>query len=117
MIYPYECPCGKKFEVVKSLDELERIEPCPECQKEAKRVLAGGYFYGTKVEDAEYDPAFGCVVNNSKHRARLAKERGWEEVGNTDMNKWYADKQKEKEKETQRYYDEVTTDRIVRGSE
>jgi len=115
MIYPYQCSCGKEFEVVKSLDDIDRVEPCPKCLAEAKRVIAGGYFYGEKVEDAVWDPAFGCVVKDSNHRKRLAKERGWEEVGNTDMNKWHADKQAEKQKETERYYDDVTTDRIVLG--
>lgn len=115
MNYPYECDCGFKADVMKPLSEIDRAEYCIHCGSQMERKIGRSNFYGASVEDAAFDPVFGCVIKDSKHRKALAKERGWEEVGNTDMNKWYDEKQKEKQKETEHYYDEVTTDRIVRG--
>ena len=115
--YPYECKCGYKTDVSKSLSDIDRPENCIHCGSQMDRKIGRSNFYGQGVEDAVFDPVFGCVIENSKHRRALAKEKGWEEVGNTDMNKWYDEKQREKQKETERYYDEVTTDRIVRGKQ
>lgn len=113
--YPYECKCGHKIDISKSLRDIDKSEYCIHCGEQMDRKIGRSNFYGQGVEDAAFDPVFGCVIKNSKHRRALAKANGWEEVGNTDMNKWHDEKQAEKQKETERYYDDVTTDRIVRG--
>ena len=38
-IYEYECECGHKFELKKSITD-ESPTPCPECQKHAKRLIS-----------------------------------------------------------------------------
>ena len=118
MIYPYKCSCcGNKFDVIKAISDFDREESCPGCHTVAQRYIAStGSFYGAGVEDAVYCPGLGCIVNNSQHRAKIAKERGLVEIGNEDTNKWYDNAQKDKESEIQRFYDDVGTDRIVLGS-
>jgi hypothetical protein len=59
-----------------------RLENCPDCGNILTRVYSFTHFIGAKVENREYNPALGCVVNNSKHRAEIAKRRGLIEVGN-----------------------------------
>ena len=45
-------------------------------------MSANIYVIGAKVENAEYNPAFGQVVKNKNHRNELAKQRGLIEIGN-----------------------------------
>ncbi len=101
MIYPYRCDCGKEFKVAKSSKIIDRVEVCPDCGHnctKANRYLSRGSFYGAAVEDAEYNPAFGKVIRNGKHRAAEAKARGMEEVGNSDLTAYYNSVDKDKEK-------------------
>lgn len=39
-LYDMECPCGNIFEVIAKVDE--DVLPCPECGKDAKRILSPG---------------------------------------------------------------------------
>lgn len=71
------------------MSDLDRVETCS-CGKIAKRVIADrGWFYGEKVEDAEYCPVVGQVVRSSAHRRQIARDRGWEEVGNDCPDRWH----------------------------
>jgi len=107
MIYPYHCECGHDFEVYKPVGDIENQEMCPKCNAVAMRVIARkGHFYGAKVEDAEYCPAMGCVVKNQKHRRQLARDRGMVEVGN-DSGEYFKRMERDKQKETEKFYDEV----------
>lgn len=108
MNYCYECECGEEFEVVKSVRYIDTPEHCPACDKVATRVMSSSVFFiGAKVEDAEYNPAFGQVVKNKKHRDELAKARGWIEVGNDDVNKTSEAYAKEREVKRRKAYDNV----------
>jgi putative FmdB family regulatory protein len=85
MIYEYRCvPCGTRFDVIKSVAEIDRPEACEECGGQAQRhfVPSVVYFSGTKVEDAEYNPALGCITKGKRHREEVAKRQGLVEVGN-----------------------------------
>lgn len=85
MVYSYECPaCSGEFDVVKSISEVDRAESCAKCNVTAKRIFksANIRFSGTKVEHAEYNPAFGKVIRNKRERRYEAEKRGMVEVGN-----------------------------------
>lgn len=85
MTYEYRClSCETSFDVLKSVAEIDRAESCPSCQGATARQFVPSkiYFSGTKVTHAEYNPAFGCVVNNKRHKDRLCKEKGMVEIGN-----------------------------------
>ena len=106
--YPYKCDCGHEFDVYKKMADIDRIEKCEKCEADLpkkNRMIVGGMFYGAKVEDAEYCPAMGQVVKNSKHRAKLAKERGLIEVGSEDPNKIHDSFEKERQKKSDESYD------------
>ena len=93
MIYPYRCNCGKEFEVIKSSKIIDRVEKCPHCGHNCtkeNRFISRTHFYGASDWDnAEWNPAFGKVIRNKKHRDAEAKRLGLEEVGNTDLSKYH----------------------------
>lgn len=83
MKYSYHCvKCGSDHDIDKDMDFATREEICPDCSITMDRVYKPMMIMKTGVQHAEYNPAFGCVVKNSKHRAELAKQRGMIEVGN-----------------------------------
>lgn len=111
MYYPYRCPeCEHQFDIAKPLAAIDLDEICPECDtvcSKENRIVAGGYFYGEKVEDSVYDPVFGCVINNSSHRRRLAKERNWEEIGNENPDKMHDNLERERNEKLEARYDKI----------
>ena len=120
MYYPYRCPeCKNQFDIAKAYSSIDLDEVCPECDhlcSKKNRILAPGQFYGEKVEDAIYDPVFGCIINNSAHRHRLAKERNWEEVGNENPNKMYDNLERQRNEKVEATYDKIfDTSITVRG--
>lgn len=110
--YVYRCPedhCHAQFDVVKAMADIDNIEVCPACgafASSACRQLTRTHFYGAKVEDAVFDPAFGKVIRDSKHRQAEAKARGYIELGNEPVEKvhQYFDKKRE-ETAAQRWAD------------
>ena len=108
MIYPYECECGFKTDIIKSVRDIDNSEKCPKCDTIMSRKIAGGNgFLYAEVEDAEYNPGLGCVVKNKKHRAEIAKQRGLVEVGNEDMNKIMKRQDVERERKISTSYDGI----------
>ena len=83
-IYEYFCePCSKQYDVIKSIKVYDKKDPCPECGKVGYRILSANIqFLGSKVEDAEYNPAFGTIVKSKRHRDELAKQKNMVEIGN-----------------------------------
>lgn len=108
MIYEYECSssaCGERFDVVKPLRDYQTPEKCPKCQKPADRRFSRLQIMGASVEDAEFNPALGCVVKNKKHREELCKRKGLVEIGNDyssaeSIHKEFDQKLKEKREES-----------------
>jgi putative FmdB family regulatory protein len=96
MLYEYLCaPCGKSVEVVKSVVDFDRVEPCPSCQSGMRRAISGRiYLSGTKVEERVFQPALGRGATNSELRAE-AKKHGWVEVGNERPEKHLKPEQSE----------------------
>ena len=99
--YPYECPCGHKQDVYKNVSEINRIEVCLKCgqdlDKTCRKIAKRQSFFGEKVEDAAYNPAFGKVIQNKEHARREAKARGMIEVGNEDFNKYQDKKEQDRQ--------------------
>lgn len=108
MRYPYRCnTCKNEFDVIKSVKEIDNEEICDKCGSLATRFIAVTHFYGAKVEDAEYNPAFGCIVKDSKHRKELAKKFGVEEIGTESVEKVHKHFETQKAKELEDSWDKV----------
>lgn len=109
MIYPYQCrPCGHKFEVIKSVKHLDEPESCPSCKSaDTLRYIARTYFYGARVEDAEWNPGLGEIVKSSRHRAELAKRKGLVEVGNESLDNIHRKFDGERDKKISTRYDDI----------
>ncbi len=106
-VYPFYCQkCDEEFESVESIKTYDGDGECPTCQTVSReRVFkAGGiYFLGTSVESAEYNPALGQVVKNSKHRNEIAKQKGLIEIGN------------EKPEAIHKHYDNQRADKLKKS--
>lgn len=85
MLYAYTCTkCEARFDIVKSLRDIDRLEPCPKCNGDTKRDFAPIKLHlsKTKVQHAEYNPGLGTVVKNQRHKEDLCKRMGVEPIGN-----------------------------------
>lgn len=84
MRYRYCESCEQMVESQKFEFNSRIIQVCPDCEAtiDLGGVPSKMQFIGAGVQDAEFNPAFGCVVKNKQHRAELAKQKGMEEVGN-----------------------------------
>lgn len=101
MTYEYKCgSCSHLFDVIKSVAEIDSPESCPECNSGADRQFSFKvHIIGASVQNAEYNPGLGCVVQNKKHREELCKQRGVTEIGNDYQSPDTMHKEKEKERE------------------
>lgn len=103
--YEFFCQkCDKVFETIESIKEYDGDGECPVCKNvSTQRILSANIqFIGTKVESPEYNPAFGQVVKNKRHRQELAKEKGLIEIGN------------EKPETVHKYHEQVKADNYKR---
>lgn len=85
MTYEYAClQCRHRFDVIKSVKDIERSENCPQCGEFAERKFVPSRLYlaGTSVEHAEYNPGLGQIVKNKQHKKEICKRMGVVEVGN-----------------------------------
>lgn len=95
--YEYLCKdCGSQFDVIKSIKDYDLPESCHSCQSlTTVRQISRTHFYGASDWDsASYNPAFGKVIKNKKHRDEEAKRLGLIEVGNEDLEKTTASQDK-----------------------
>jgi len=104
MLYPYVCEkCNKDQDILKPASDSSKIEHCNQCGNELKRVWTRFQVIGASVQNAEYNPGLGCVVNNKRHRQEIAKQRDLIEVGSETPDTIYKEavvrKQQEREKE------------------
>lgn len=113
MLYPYECDdCQLLFNVVKSMHDSSRDEPCERCGKIARRIYGNFDFYGANDwNKQEFNHGLGEVVYSNAHKKRIlsefkAKGREMIEIGNEPPEKIHAhfDKRRE-ETRMQRYAD------------
>jgi putative FmdB family regulatory protein len=85
MRYPYYCSqCDAETEIVKSMDEIDRVEKCECGHPMARKISEKISFKNEKVADNQtyFHPTLGCVVNSNSQVQRIAKERGFIELGN-----------------------------------
>lgn len=85
MTYVYKClSCGHRFDVIKSVKDINVAETCPVCGEFAERKFFPDRIHLSKtaVTHAEYNPGLGTVVKNARHKSDLLKEKGMVEVGN-----------------------------------
>ena len=108
--YPYECNgCSHNFEIVKQVADIDINEKCPKCSEYSRRTISkyAGFYGASDWDSDKIDPAFGVRVKSHAHRKRLAKERGWTEVGNEDMGKWADIADRDREKKLDESWDKV----------
>jgi len=118
--YRYRCPsCVHEFDVIKPMDELDDLEKCPSCGRgsiEGKnRLLDAVEFYGEKPDEAFYSIPLGRMVKSKKEVAKIAKQRGWEEIGSTDITKHIDSLERSREQKSKDRYKEFFAPIEVNG--
>lgn len=115
-IYDWVCPQNHEFVTVKSMSEYEPglMESCPECCELSTRDLSKGKtsFYGAKVEDATFHPAFGKVIRNSKHAQEEAKSRGMIELGNESPDKIHSGFERQRQETRVARYEDAMREKV-----
>lgn len=75
--------CGTLHASMLFFDKVPETVPCPDCGGTASWASFrsnGIHQTHTGRKYGEFDPQFGCVVEDYAHKKRLLKERGWEEL-------------------------------------
>ncbi len=90
----WECPtCAENGIKSKSVRQIE----LPNLDKTAAAAWNGQGF----------NPALGCYTRNDQHAKRIAKSRGYEEVGNENPDKMYDHFEKQRAETAQKRYENV----------
>jgi putative FmdB family regulatory protein len=110
-IYDYKCKnCLDTFTATKRISQADELETCPHCEAECDkncRYISGRVeFFGEKPDEAFFSNALGKWVKGKKDQAKQAKERGWIEVGNDDVNASHARNDREREKKSKESWNE-----------
>ena len=108
-IYDYFCEkCDKNYEIIKSIKEYKRDDPCPDCGVVGNRILSKEVFFtGTKIEDAEWNPGLGAITKSKKHREELAKSKNLVEIGNENPDTIHKFFDKSREEKRKKAYDDI----------
>lgn len=105
--YEYACPAGHKFDVIKSMSELDRPEPCPECSQEAERRMPSrfGFTGASDWNRIEMNHGLG-VACTPRQAEKIAKAKGFEPIGNTSLEAIHKDAEtKQRDIREQHYRD------------
>lgn len=108
-IYEYNCEkCDQEYEVLKSIKEYKKDDPCPLCGNIGERILSSQiYFTGTKIEDAEYNPGLGVITKSKKHRDELVKRKNLVEIGNENPETVHRLHDKAREEKRKKSWEDV----------
>ena len=110
MIYPYLCQsCNSKFDVTKSVKDIDTTEHCPKCSAIASRQIAGGQSLQglSDWNSAHFNHALGQWVSSNKEASRIARSKGMIEVGTEDVEKIHKKYDNEREEKIRTRYDEI----------
>ena len=66
-------------------------------------------FFGEKPQEPFFSPAIGKWVSGTNELRRIAKAKGWEEIGNEDPAKLLEQSDKDREQRAKRRYDDLFT--------
>ena len=96
--------------MVKSLKDYDRPETCVCNSTDTTRVIprtqAFSKIAASDWNSRQYNPAFGKAVSNLEAK-RLAKEKGWVEVGNEPVEKIHSHYDKAREEKKERGYQDI----------
>jgi hypothetical protein len=93
--------------------DIDNLETCPSCKVSEisgnNRIIRARIFYGEKPDDAFFSQALGKVVSSKKAQSAEAKRRGWEELGDTDIDKHINRLEKDREQKCNSRWEELLT--------
>lgn len=82
--YPHFChKCAHDWDVVTTIAERNDPAPCPKCRTVGERQLTVAGINGAADWNTQsFNPGLGCYTKNTRDARRIAKSRGYQEVGN-----------------------------------
>ena len=99
-----------RWVVVSTIADRDEPSNCPKCQAPGTRMISLPAPVSVTAGDwnrGSYNPGLGCYTRSWKHGRQIAKERGLEEVGDTDPNALYkADEKSREDKRAARWADD-----------
>lgn len=107
--YPYYCPrCENEYSVFKRIANIEEPETCSRCgdDKSIRRIALSNFEKSSAVQPY-FEPALGCIIKSKSQRAKIIKDRGMEEIGNTSTDTMYKIFEEQREKKAAREWDEL----------
>ena len=118
-VYEYHCKfCSLRSEVTRPIINCDDPHTCPTCGaplSRKDRIITSKQFYGAKADNAYFSVAAGKWVSGDREMKRIAKAKGWKEVGNTDPEKLLTASDKYREDRAQARYDSLTAPIEVRS--
>jgi putative FmdB family regulatory protein len=86
--YVFFCePCGYRHDVDRPVSAHSDPCPCPSCGDGMRRLYTPPQIITPGEQKAYFHPALGQVVKGDLEAKKLAKERGWNEIGTEDPKK------------------------------
>lgn len=116
MIYPYHCKdCNSEFEVIKSvrmIDDPEKCEACGSLNTE-REIAQNQSFYGAGDWNTQtFNQSLGCYVRSQNHARKIAKEKGFEEIGNEDCGKIERHFERNREEKAEQRYNDCMREKV-----
>lgn len=112
-IYLYICKlCGHKFSISRPIAHCDDPLSCASCKEPVApkdRVITPKVFFGEKPQEPFFSQALGKWVSGTNELRRIAKTKGWEEVGNEDPEKLLAQGDKDREAKSKKRWDDMFT--------
>ncbi len=80
--YEYGCKSGHQWDVIKTVSAIDDPELCPDCRATGDRRISRTNFTGASDwNNQTYNPALGCYTKSTADARKIAKSRGYEEIG------------------------------------
>lgn len=80
-IYPYKCPCGEQFEVIKKIVAYNTPEPCPKCgtllaEKDWETICKKSSIHVFEPDWYEHLDDKPIFIESRRHLKRECDKRG-----------------------------------------
>lgn len=97
----YDWACDQhRWVVVSTIADRDEPSSCPKCQAPGTRMMSLPAPVSVTAGDwnrGSWNPGLGCYTKSWKHGRQIAKERGLEEVGDSDPDALYKENEKARE--------------------
>lgn len=112
--YLYECvSCRDRWDVIKPISQLDEPERCEKCDALGERKPVRVNFNGAADWNTQtWNPALGCYTKNTLHARKIAKDRGYEEIGNEKPDTIHNHFEKQREETREKRWEDAAREKV-----